>query len=99
MYRLALAGATAAMIASCGLLELAYADTALLNASYEPTRRFYSDLNKAFAAHWQAEQGEARAPSSSSERVARTIWNGPTVAATQRVQFGANRRWLRVRRR
>jgi len=46
------------MIASCDLLDIAYADTTLLNASYEPTRRFYSDLNKAFAAHWQAEQGE-----------------------------------------
>src|SRR5438105_1596833 len=58
MRRLALAGVMAAMIASCDLLNIAYADTALLNASYEPTRRFYSDLNKAFAAHWQAEQGE-----------------------------------------
>jgi sulfate/thiosulfate transport system substrate-binding protein len=58
MHRLALAGATAAMIASCDLLDIAYADTTLLNASYEPTRRFYSDLNKAFAAQWQAEQGE-----------------------------------------
>src|SRR5436305_13381345 len=58
MRKLALAGVMAAMIASCDLLAVAYADTTLLNASYEPTRRFYSDINKAFGARWQAEQGE-----------------------------------------
>ena len=58
MRGLVLAGVMAAMIASCDLLDIAYADTTLLNASYEPTRRFYSDLNKAFTARWQAEQGE-----------------------------------------
>jgi ABC-type sulfate transport system substrate-binding protein len=31
----------------------AQADKSILNASYEPTRRFYSVVNKAFAAHWQ----------------------------------------------
>src|SRR5215510_16010082 len=30
-----------------------YAETTLLNASYEPTRRFYSAVNKAFAAQWR----------------------------------------------
>jgi sulfate transport system substrate-binding protein len=34
------------------------ADTTILNASYEPTRRLYSAVNKAFAAHWQAERRE-----------------------------------------
>src|SRR5258705_7594791 len=58
MRKLVLAGVVTAMIASCDPLDIAYADTALLNASYEPTRRFYSDLNKVFAARWQAEQGE-----------------------------------------
>jgi sulfate transport system substrate-binding protein len=33
------------------------ADTTLLNASYEPTRRFYSAVNKAFAARWREEGG------------------------------------------
>ena len=37
----------------------AQAQTTLLNASYEPTRRFYSAVNKVFAAHWKAERGEA----------------------------------------
>src|SRR5215510_1633022 len=34
------------------------ADTTLLNASYEPTRRFYSAVNQAFAASWRQRQGE-----------------------------------------
>src|SRR5215207_606727 len=33
--------------------------TTLLNVSYDPTRRFYAAFNKAFAAHWRAERGEA----------------------------------------
>jgi sulfate/thiosulfate-binding protein len=36
----------------------AAAETALLNASYDPTRRFYTEINRAFAAEWQAETGE-----------------------------------------
>src|SRR5262245_49217275 len=34
------------------------ADQSILNASYEPTRRFYSAVNIAFAERWQAEHGE-----------------------------------------
>ena len=33
------------------------AEMTLLNASYEPTRRFYSAVNKAFAARWQQQNG------------------------------------------
>ena len=36
-----------------------WADITLLNASYEPTRRFYSAVNDAFAAYWQKTQGES----------------------------------------
>ena len=36
----------------------AAADQTLLNASYEPTRRFYSELNQTFIQRWQAERGE-----------------------------------------
>jgi sulfate/thiosulfate-binding protein len=36
----------------------AAAETTLLNVSYDPTRRFYSEVNKAFAAHWRAQHGE-----------------------------------------
>ena len=36
----------------------AAAQTTLLNASYDPTRRFYAAVNKAFTARWRAERGE-----------------------------------------
>lgn len=36
----------------------AWADTTLLNVSYDVTREFYKDYNAAFAAHWRAETGE-----------------------------------------
>src|SRR5262245_15393030 len=52
--RTALATAVAALL---GTLP-ASADTTLLNVSYDPTREFYQDFNKAFAAHWQQEKGE-----------------------------------------
>nr|WP_230980256.1 sulfate ABC transporter substrate-binding protein [Oryzicola mucosus] len=42
-----------------GGLGLAYADTTLLNVSYDPTRELYKDYNAAFAKHWLAETGEA----------------------------------------
>src|SRR5215212_1656705 len=36
----------------------AWSEPTLLNASYEPTRRFYSAVNKVFAEHWRSEHGE-----------------------------------------
>jgi sulfate/thiosulfate-binding protein len=33
-------------------------DVTLLNASYDPTRELYRDLNAAFVKHWQAEHGD-----------------------------------------
>jgi sulfate transport system substrate-binding protein len=50
----------AGLVAALWLLlaPTAQAQTTLLNASYEPTRRFYSAVNKAFGAHWKAERGE-----------------------------------------
>lgn len=35
-----------------------YAQTTLLNVSYDPTREFYKEFNEAFAKHWKAETGE-----------------------------------------
>jgi sulfate/thiosulfate transport system substrate-binding protein len=40
------------------LVGAAHAETTLLNASYDPTRRFYSTVNQVFAAHWMAQRGE-----------------------------------------
>src|SRR5262245_14151440 len=44
-----------AMSAACP----AFAQIALLNASYDPTRELYQDFNKAFAAHWKARTGQS----------------------------------------
>lgn len=41
-----------------GGLGFAYADTTLLNVSYDPTRELYKEYNEAFAKHWKAESGE-----------------------------------------
>lgn len=41
-----------------GGLGFAFADTTLLNVSYDPTRELYKDYNGAFAKHWKAESGE-----------------------------------------
>ena len=41
-----------------GTFTPAFAETRLLNVSYDPTREFYEDYNKAFAAHWKSEGGD-----------------------------------------
>jgi sulfate/thiosulfate-binding protein len=41
-----------------GGLGFAFADTTLLNVSYDPTRELYKEFNEAFAAKWQADTGE-----------------------------------------
>ena len=50
-----------ALGATLGLLAASRAqaaDTTLLNVSYDPTRELYRDINRAFAAAWQARTGE-----------------------------------------
>ncbi len=48
-------------LAACILAStaVARAETTLLNVSYDPTRELYAEINKAFAAKQQAEQGES----------------------------------------
>jgi sulfate transport system substrate-binding protein len=51
----------------------------LLNVSYDPTREFYVDFNKAFAAHWQKKTGEVPSVKQShggSGRQARSVIDG-----------------------
>jgi sulfate/thiosulfate transport system substrate-binding protein len=43
---------------SVSLVAPAFADTTLLNVSYDPTREFYKEFNAAFAKHYKAETGE-----------------------------------------
>jgi sulfate/thiosulfate transport system substrate-binding protein len=47
-----------AFLIGLGPLAASAAEQSLLNASYDPTRRFYAEINKAFAAKWRAERGE-----------------------------------------
>lgn len=54
-------------------------DAELLNVSYDPTREFYAEYNKAFAAHWKQETGETlnlRASHGGSGKQARSVIDG-----------------------
>ena len=54
-------------------------DKDLLNVSYDPTREFYAEFNKAFAADWQAQTGETltiRASHGGSGKQARSVIDG-----------------------
>ncbi len=48
---------TAFFPSSCGKNESNGQSMKLLNVSYDPTREFYVDVNKAFAVHWKKETG------------------------------------------
>jgi sulfate transport system substrate-binding protein len=58
LNRRSLLFAALAASAQLGGLGFAFADTTLLNVSYDPTRELYREFNAAFAAHWKAETGE-----------------------------------------
>ena len=53
-----LAIVAAAFGAVLGTTVFAHADTTLLNVSYDPTREFYKEVNRVFAAEWKAKTGE-----------------------------------------
>ena len=75
---LALLGA----LGSASLMETARAqprDITLLNVSYDPTREFYVDFNKAFAAHWKGRTGQnvsVRQSHGGSGKQARSVIDG-----------------------
>jgi len=77
-------GALVALIAAGGALatrSAAEADRAvtLLNASYDPTRDLYEELNAAFAEHWKATRGEVvriRRSHGGSGKQARAVIDG-----------------------
>ncbi|RZL39948.1 MAG: sulfate ABC transporter substrate-binding protein [Rubrivivax sp.] len=57
----------------------AFAQTSLLNVSYDPTRELYQDFNKAFSAQWKAKTGEAvtlKASHGGSGKQARSVIDG-----------------------
>ncbi len=51
--------AGAALIASLLTAGAAFADTTLLNVSYDPTRELYKAINEAFVKDWKAKTGES----------------------------------------
>ncbi|MER8886103.1 sulfate ABC transporter substrate-binding protein [Mesorhizobium sp. M0816] len=53
-----LLGALVATSVQFGTLGFAFADTTILNVSYDPTRELYKQFDEAFAAHWEGETGE-----------------------------------------
>ena len=62
-----------------GSIAPVFADQALLNVSYDPTRELYKDFNAAFAAKWQKETGEAvtiKASHGGSGAQARSVIDG-----------------------
>lgn len=65
---------------SAALISNAYAaDITLLNVSYDPTRELYADLNKAFAAKYQAANGksvEIKQSHGGSGKQARSVIDG-----------------------
>jgi sulfate/thiosulfate transport system substrate-binding protein len=71
---------TAGIVALASLTTAAFADEqTLLNASYDPTRELYGDINKAFAAKWQAETGNTlviRQSHGGSGKQARSVIDG-----------------------
>ncbi len=48
----------AAAFAAALFCQPAYADTQLLNVSYDPTRELYQEFNDLFARHWKEKTGE-----------------------------------------
>src|SRR5687768_11628610 len=74
-WRTLLAAAAAALLWALP----AAAATTLLNVSYDPTREFYQDYNKAFADHWRQQTGETvtiRQSHGGSGKQARAVIDG-----------------------
>ncbi|PTT77220.1 sulfate transporter subunit [Pelomonas sp. HMWF004] len=66
-------------VAASGVPFSAWAQTSLLNVSYDPTRELYQDFNKAFSAQWKAKSGEAvsiKASHGGSGKQARSVIDG-----------------------
>ena len=56
-----------------------FAETKLLNVSYDVTREFYKDFNAAFVQHWKAKSGETTTVNQShggSSKQARAVADG-----------------------
>ena len=68
-----------AALAAAFAAGAARADVTLLNVSYDPTREFYQDINKSFAAQWKSKTGEnvaIRQSHGGSAKQARSVIDG-----------------------
>src|ERR1044071_3800065 len=77
--RSVIAAALVAGVAQFGGMGFAFADTTILNVSYDPTRELYKEFNAAFAAHWKKETGETvtiQASHGGSGKQARAVIDG-----------------------
>lgn len=66
-------------VVAAGTSHVHAADITLLNVSYDPTREFYADFNKAFAKHWQTTTGDKvsiRQSHGGSGKQARSVIDG-----------------------
>ena len=71
--------AAVSLVALSTSLSALAADVTLLNVSYDPTRELYQDFNKAFAAYWKQQGGDAVAVRQShggSGKQARSVIDG-----------------------
>ena len=71
--------ATALALASACASVPAFADTTLLNVSYDPTRELYQEVNAAFAKQWKVQTGETltiRQSHGGSGKQARSVIDG-----------------------
>lgn len=62
-----------------GGMGFAFADTSILNVSYDPTRELYKEFNEVFAAKWKADTGETvniKASHGGSGKQARAVIDG-----------------------
>ena len=69
----------ATLLGALSLAGSAFAQTTLLNVSYDPTRELYKDFNAAFAKHWQAKTGQqvnVRQSHGGSGKQARSVADG-----------------------
>lgn len=68
-----------ALSSSAWLASAAFAQTTLLNVSYDPTREFYSEFNASFAKSWKTKSGETLSVKQShggSAKQARSVIDG-----------------------
>jgi sulfate transport system substrate-binding protein len=67
------------LVAAVALPLSAFAETSILNVSYDPTRELYQDFNPAFAKYWKAKTGEQvsiKASHGGSGKQARAVIDG-----------------------